>query len=158
MTTPARRERGTELGRRFNWADRIFEEWMRSLPMRNPFGLGWHWPGEDLIRVDEYREGDAEVIRAELPGIDPDRDVELTVGDGILRINAERRVAEKTEDTGYIRHELHYGRLTRTLPLPEGAAESDISATYTNGVLEIRVPVVQRGEEAKPTKIAIGKG
>jgi HSP20 family protein len=158
MSAPARRERGVDLTRRLNWMDRIFVERMRSLPMRRPFGLGWDWPGEGLIRVDEYREGDTQVIRAELPGIDPAKDVELTVSDGILRINAERKVAKKTEDTGYIRHELHYGKLTRTLPLPESASESDISATYKDGVLEVRVPVAQHLPEAQPTKIAISKG
>ncbi|OLT00474.1 hypothetical protein BJF90_35355 [Pseudonocardia sp. CNS-004] len=138
--------------------DRIFDEWMHSLPMRRTFGLGWDLPGEDLIRVDEYRDGDTLVIRAELPGIDPAKDVELTVSDGVLRISAERKVAAKTEDTGYLRHELHYGKLPRTLPLPEGATESDIAATYTSGILEVRVPVAARPPEAQPTKIAITEG
>ena len=64
------------------WFNRMAEEWMRSLPMRRPFGLGWDWPAEDLIRVDHYRDGNTEVIRAELPGIDPDKDVQVTVTDG----------------------------------------------------------------------------
>jgi HSP20 family protein len=151
-----RRDRGADLAPPFSRMDRLFEEWMRSLPMRRPFGLGWDWPGEDLIRVDEYREGDTEVIRAELPGIDPEKDVELTVGDGMLRISAERRVEEKTEDTGYVRHELRYGSMSRTLPLPEGVSESDVSDTYKDGILEVRVKVPERTETA-PTKIAIKK-
>jgi HSP20 family protein len=155
MSTVTRHNRGAELARRFSAMDGIFEEWMRSLPMRRPFGLGWDWPGEDLIRVDEFRDGDTEVIRAELPGIDPDKDVELTVTDGILRIKAERRVDEKSEDKGYTRHEMRYGSLTRTLPLPEGVQESDIAATYKNGILEVRVPIPTQVTAAEPTKIAI---
>jgi HSP20 family protein len=157
MSSLIRRDRGSDLASRFSRMDRLFEEWMRSLPMRRPFGLGWDWPGEDLIRVDEYREGDTEVIRAELPGIDPEKDVELTVGEGMLRISAERRVEEKTEDLGYVRHELRYGSMRRTLPLPEGVSESDVSATYKDGILEVRVKVPERTETA-PTKIAIKKG
>jgi HSP20 family protein len=157
MSSLIRRDRGSDISSRFSRMDRLFDEWMRSLPMRRPFGFGWDWPGEDLIRIDEYREGDTEVIRAELPGIDPEKDVELTVGDGMLRISAERRVEEKTEDLGYVRHELRYGSMRRTLPLPEGVSESDISATYRNGILEIRVKVPERAETA-PTKIAIKKG
>ena len=134
--------------------DRIFDEWMRSFPMRRPFGFAWDWPGEDLIRVDEYRDGDTEVIRAELPGIDPERDVELTVADGMLRINAERRIEDRTEDKGYLRHELRYGSMSRTLPLPDGVNESDIKATYKDGILEIRIPVPQRAE-TPPTKIKV---
>jgi HSP20 family protein len=157
MSTLMRRGRGTDVATRFNWMDRVFEEWMRSLPMRRPFGLGWDWPGEDLIRVDEYREGNVEVIRAELPGIDPEKDVEITVKDGVLRIKAERKLEEKTEEKGYTRHELRYGSLTRTLPLPEGAAESDIAASYKNGILEIRVPVPEQQAGKEPTRIAISK-
>lgn len=147
----ARRARTTDLS---NWLD----EWMRSLPMRRPFGLAWDWPGEDLIRVDEYRDGDTIVVRAELPGIDPDKDVELTVSDGMLRIEAERRVEEESKDKGYVRHELSYGRLTRTLPLPEGVVESDITASYRDGILEVRVPVPATVAGQEPTKIAISKG
>src|SRR5690242_5434708 len=106
MSTLARRERAGDLSGRFGRMDRVFDEWLRSLPLRRPFGLNWDWPGEDLIRVDEFREGSTQVIRAELPGIDPEEDVEITVTDGVLRINAERRVEEKTQDTGYTRHEM----------------------------------------------------
>jgi len=155
MSNLTRRDRGAERARRFSLMDGVFEEWMRSLPMRRPFGLGWDWPGEDLIRVDEFREGSTEVIRAELPGIDPAKDVELTVADGVLRIRAERRTDEKSEDKGYVRHEMRYGSLTRTLPLPEGVQEGEISARYRDGILEVRVPVAEPPEKSEPVKIAI---
>ena len=157
MSTLARRERAGDQAGRFGRMDRLFEEWLRSLPLRRPFGLNWDWPGEDVIRVDEFREGNAQVIRAELPGIDPDKDVEITVADGILRINAERRVEEQTQDTGYTRHEMRYGSFTRTLPLAEGATEGDISASYKDGILEIRVPVAEQARASEPTKIAVSK-
>jgi HSP20 family protein len=157
MSSLMRRDRGGDVAGRFNRMDRIFDEWMRSLPMRRPFGLAWDWPGEDLIRVDEYRDGDTEVIRAELPGVDPEKDVELTVADGVLRISAERRIEDRTEDKGYLRHELRYGSMSRTLPLPEGVTESDITATYKDGILEVRVPVPERSE-AEPTTIEVKKG
>jgi HSP20 family protein len=137
--------------------DRVFDEWVRSGPMRRAFPSVWEGAGEDVISVDEYRDGDTQVIRAELAGIDPDRDVELTVLDGMLRIDAERRVEEDTEDRGYTRHELRYGRFTRTLPLPPGATESDIAATYRDGILEIRVPVAETPAEPAPTRIPVTK-
>jgi HSP20 family protein len=158
MSSPARRQPGTELASRFAWVDRMFDEWMRALPMRRPFAAGWDWPGEDLIRVDEYREKNSQVIRAELPGIDPEKDVEITVANGMLRISAERRVEEETEEKGFTRHEMRYGTFTRTLPLAEDATESDITASYKDGILEIRVPVAEPPAAAEPTKIAITKG
>jgi HSP20 family protein len=156
MCALARRDRGDVMDR-FSRMDRLFDEWMRSLSMRRPLGIDWDWRGEDLIRVDEYRDGNTEVIRAELPGVDPEKDIEITVADGILRIKAERRIEEKTEDKGYLRHELRYGSLARNLPLPDGVAESDIGASYKDGILEIRVPVAEQVVGAEPTKIAITK-
>jgi HSP20 family protein len=141
----------------FGRLDRMFDEWMRMFPMRRGIGSPWEMPGEEIISVDEYRDGQTQVIRAELPGIDPDRDVQLTVSQGALRIDAERRVEQETEDKGYIRHELRYGRFTRTLPLPEGATESDITATYRDGILEIRVPVPEQPAQQEPKKIPISK-
>jgi HSP20 family protein len=137
--------------------DRLFDEWMRSAPMRRPFSMSWDMPGEELIRVDEYRDGDTLVIRAEIPGIDPEKDVELTVHEGMLSIRAERRVEENRQDKGYTRSELHYGTMTRTLPLPEGVDESSVTADYQDGVLEVRVPIPQPAPAAEPRKIAVSK-
>ena len=80
--------------------DRLFDEWMRTMPMRRLLGEA---PGEDLIRIDEYREDGVLVVKAEMPGLDPDKDVELTVTDHVLHIAAQRREEEKTEEKGYVR-------------------------------------------------------
>ena len=76
----------------------MFEDWRRPLPFRRPTILGWNWMTDDMIRVDEFRENGTLVVRAELPGLDPDKDVELTVVDGTLRIKAEHEEEETTED------------------------------------------------------------
>jgi HSP20 family protein len=148
-----RREPRGETGEFFSRFDRMFDEWVRMMPFRTmPFS---RWRDiEDLIRVEEYREDGTLVIRADLPGIDPDKDVELTVSGGTLHIQAERREEEKREEKGYVRQELRYGSLSRSLPLPEGVTGDDITATYKDGVLEIRVPEPKR-EGAR--KIAISK-
>ena len=66
------------------------------------------------IRVEDYLDGDHYIVRAELAGIDPEKDVEVTVGAGYLTIHAERH--EKIE--GKHRSEFRYGAFTRSLPLP----------------------------------------
>jgi HSP20 family protein len=148
-----RREPHGEAADVFSRFDRLFEEWARLMPFR-PISFP-HWREvEDLIRVEEYREDGTLVIRADLPGIDPDKDVELTVSDGMLHIEAERRAEEKREEKGYVRQEMRYGSLSRSLPLPQGVTEADITATYQAGVLEIRIPE-PKPEPAK--KIAISK-
>jgi HSP20 family protein len=138
----------------FDRFDHMFEDWTRMLPFRRPATLAREWATEELIKVDEYRENGSLVVRAELPGIDPDKDVEITVSDGMLCIEAERREEEKTEEKGFVRHELSYGSFTRTLPLPDGVTESDITASYKDGILEIRIPAP---EPAPATKISISK-
>lgn len=92
---------------------------------------------------DEIKDGRYEV-RAELPGIDPAKDVEITVREGLLTIKAER--SEKKEFNG--RSEFAYGSFKRTVTLPAGANEDDIKATYDKGILTVSVAVV----EPKPTE------
>jgi HSP20 family protein len=92
----------------FSRFDRLFEEWARMMPFRPMSFPRWPEAG-DLIRVEEYREDGTLVVRADLPGIDPDKDVELTVAGGMLHIEAERREEEKREEKGYLRREVRYG-------------------------------------------------
>jgi len=121
--------------------DSVFDDWRRMMmPMRLRSMLFPEWLPGDFIRVDEFREDGTVVIRAELPDIDPDKDVELTVRGGMLHIRAEHREEEETEKRGYVRHELRYGTFSRSLPLPEGVTESDVTASYKDGILEIKVP------------------
>lgn len=137
--------------------DRMFDEWMRSLPMRRPLNFVEDLAEDGLIRVDEFRDGDVQVVRAELPGIDPEKDVDVTVQDGTLHIAAQRKVEKETQDKGYTRHELRYGSFSRTLPMPEGAGESDVTASYKDGILEIRIPVTEPPAASEPTRIAVSK-
>jgi len=141
----------------FGPIDRAFERMFGFWDALAPFRPTMLTPlaGEKFIPVEEFDEDGSLVIRAELPGIDPDKDVDLTVSDGMLLIKAERRESERTEDKGYVRREMRYGSFARTLPLPDGADESDVSASYKDGILEVRVPVATP-EPGK--KIPIGKG
>jgi HSP20 family protein len=133
----------------FGRFDRMFDGWMRMLPFWRAPVFGWDLAPGDMIPVNEFREDDTLVVRAELPGIDPENDVELTVDDGMLWIEAERRAEMRTEDSGYVRRELRFGSLTRSLPLPPGVSEADIKADYKDGILEIRVPLPEVAPTAK---------
>jgi HSP20 family protein len=124
----------------FDRFDRMFGDWMTSLPFRRALDQ-WDEARSEMIKVEAFEEGDQLVVRAELPGVDPEKDIDITVAGGALRIAAERKQEERTEERGYVRNELRYGTFTRTVPLPAGATESDVKATYTNGILEVRVPV-----------------
>lgn len=99
------------------------------------------WPPIEghLIRLEDQMEDGHYVVRAELPGIDPAKDVDITVCDGQLTIRAER--TEKQEVKG--RSEFSYGSFVRSVTLPAGANEEDISATYDNGILTVSVAVAE---------------
>ena len=120
-----RREPHGEAAGVFSRFDRLFDQWARMTPFRSTAFPRWLEAG-DLIRVEEYREDGTLVVRADLPGIDPDKDVELTVAGGMLHIEAERREEEKREEKGYLRREVRYGSLSRSLPLPDGVTGADI--------------------------------
>jgi len=109
-----------------------------------PFLAGQVFRLEETVRDNRY------VIRAELPGLDPDNDIEVTVDGRILTIRAERR----QQDSGPYRSEFRYGSLARAVRLPGGVDPADVIARYDNGVLEVSVPV----REVRPegTRIPIG--
>lgn len=93
--------------------------------------------GAHGIRVEEGVTEGAFTLRAELPGIDPDNDVEISVEGDLLSIRAER--TSRTEDK---RHsEFHYGALARTVRLPAGARTAEAKADYKDGILTVTVPV-----------------
>jgi HSP20 family protein len=79
------------------------------------------------------------VIRAELPGFNPDQDVRVEVIDGELVITAQRSESHKENGHHLHRSEFRYGSFTRSIPIPVGVDESKIAATYKDGVLEVRV-------------------
>ncbi len=102
-----------------------------------------------LMRLeDEMKDGRYE-IRAEIPGIDPAKDVDITVHDGELTIKAER--TEKKEFNG--RSEFSYGSFVRTVSLPTGANEDDVKATYDNGILTVSVGVSEPKSAEKHIEI-----
>jgi HSP20 family protein len=123
--------------------DRMFQEENQPMP----------------IRVEEFVEGNTLVIRAEAPGLDPDKDIDVSVVDGALQIRAERKEEKEEKGKDSYRSEFRYGSFLRTLPLPPDVKVDDIKASYKDGVLEVRTPLpAQALAESKPTKLPITRG
>ncbi|HUI48733.1 MAG TPA: Hsp20/alpha crystallin family protein [Acidimicrobiia bacterium] len=101
---------------------------------------------EQLLRIEESVDEDTLVIRSEIPGIDPDKDVEIDVRDHMLEIRAERREEKTSEENGARRSEFRYGSFYRAVPLPADVHEDDIQASYKDGILEVRVPQAAKPE------------
>ncbi len=101
--------------------------------------------GSHLIKVEDVVKEGRYTVRAELPGVDPAKDVEVTVHDGVLTIKAER--TEQKEEQS--RSEFSYGSFVRSVSLPAEANEDDITATYDKGILTVSVAL---NEEPTPAE------
>jgi HSP20 family protein len=107
-----------------------------------------HW----VPAVDVHEEQDRYLIRADVPGVDPDA-IEVTMENGVLTISGERH-AEQREDNGAARRiERVYGSFYRRFTLPDTADAERVEARSSNGVLEISIP---KKAQVQPKKIKVG--
>jgi HSP20 family protein len=118
--------------RRWEWFDRDLGRWFEGM---------WPWfGGGDRLRIEQEMADDTMIIRAEVPGVDPDKDVEITLDDGVLRIRTERRDEKTEEKQGRTRSEFRYGMFERSVRVPADVGVDDVVASYTDGILEVKVP------------------
>lgn len=125
----------------------------RGTPM--PDLLEWlesQWPFGDRhpVKVETYAEEGELIVRCELPGMDPENDIHLTVEGTMLKISAER----SREEHGDRHTEFQYGAFTRSLTLPAGADPDQIKADYDAGILTIRIP---KREASAGTEIPVAR-
>lgn len=123
-----------------------------SGPQTRTGGNGHTW----APAVDVFTRGQDLVVRAELPGIDPEKDVDISFQDGLLTIRGERRHEEKSEQDNYYRVESTYGSFSRTIALPQTVKADDVHASYENGILEVVVPQAAQLSSAKKIPITSG--
>ena len=98
-------------------------------------------------------ETENEIVYAlDLPGIPEDK-ISVELDDGALTISAERERTEEQSDDRFYRYERRFGTFSRTLGVPQGVTESDVSADYKDGVLEVHV---KKPEQPKPKRIQVG--
>lgn len=120
-----------------------------------------YWAPEERERMfpfklvtDMHREDNDLVITVELPGIDPEKEVDLTVEDDVLIISGEKTEEREVDEEDRYLHERRYGHFERKILLPDGVDPDSVSASYDKGVLTVRVPVPMEAEAA-PRSIPI---
>jgi len=101
--------------------------------------------------VDIFEEKDRFVVRADLPGVNPD-DIEVNMENGVLTVSGERNNEERSEFQGVSRIERVSGRFLRRFTLPETADADAIKARCQNGILEISIP---KQAVVQPRRIAV---
>lgn len=123
-----------------------FTDWLDTLV---PSDISWRTGFPHSIKIEEFTKNGSFVIRAELPGIDPDKNVHVNVKDGLLTIEGKREEHSESDH----RSEFFYGRFMRTLTLPSGADEKGIQATYSDGILEVTIPLREPTEKSHAISI-----
>jgi len=146
---PVKREASIERGGIWSTLDDM-ERWMEE-SMHRPFLFDFGFrpisrmlhdlrgEGEMNPHVDIYAVGNEVVMKAELPGMKRD-DIKVSLVENNIIISGEKKTEDKVERKDYLRLERSYGSFSRTIHLPEGCFTEKLSASFKDGVLEIRVP------------------
>lgn len=121
-----------------------FERFFSDFPyaLENDFGFGG-------IRVDVYETENEVVATCDLPGLEKKDDVEIEISNNKLQISGTIERSTEIKEENLYRSERHYGRFQRTISLPCAVSEEGAKATYRNGVLEIRMPKLEKDTKKK---------
>jgi HSP20 family protein len=144
--------------------DRLFDEFMSDwrMPSRSrdlfrfePFQMPAWGRGMVDVKFDVSETDDAIEMTAEVPGID-EKDIDLTLADGMLTVKGEKKTEKETKERDYHLSERRYGSFARSMRVPDSVDQDKIKASFDKGVLSVVMP--KRAEaKAKKKKIAISK-
>jgi HSP20 family protein len=129
--------------------EEFFEDFPPRRWMETFEPLGWRWPmGVDYersFRLDVIDHEKELIVRGELPVVEKD-EIEVTVLVDRLIIKAEREFDEEEKEDTFYRHEVGYGKLMRTIPLPVDVDAENVRAELKDGILEIALPKLEVAE------------
>ena len=121
-----------------------------SLPLSADDWPSFRWPSVGLFatpesvvwapKIDVFERDNRLVTRVDLPGLKKE-DVSVEVTDGHLALSGERKREAEEKQGNFYRSEREYGSFYRAVPLPEGVKLEDVKATFSDGVLEVSVPL-----------------
>ncbi len=114
----------------------------------------WMQPTMWSLAVDMVENKDDIVVKASIPGINPD-DLDISYSDDTLTIKGEIKEDKEIKEDQYHMRERRYGTFMRSITLPTKIKGDAIEASYQNGVITLRLP---KAEEVKPKRIAIKIG
>lgn len=122
--------------------------------MNRLFNTAFAGPASTSVRwapaMDLFETTDGYVLRADLPGI-KEEDIALQVEDNVLTVSGARKNEDK-DVAAYHHAERPHGAFSRAVTLPKGVDAAGVTAAFTDGVLEVRIP---KPEQAQPRRIEI---
>jgi HSP20 family protein len=125
--------------------DRLFDRFLEPAWSEMPTLGDWS------PTVDVSEDKDAVTVKAELPGVEQ-KDIAVSLQDGVLSIKGEKRAEKEEKDKRYHRVERSYGAFYRSIQLPSTVDTGKVSATFKDGVVTITLP---KAPEAKGTTIPV---
>lgn len=120
----------------------MFKDYLPSLSKNSGKALGMSFL---TPKINISEKEDTYKISAEIPGVD-EKDIDLSMSNGMLNIRAEKKEEKEDKDEQYHRYERYYGTFTRSISLPDNIDENSIEAKFKNGVLNISI---KKSKEAK---------
>jgi HSP20 family protein len=126
--------------------DRLFD---RSFFRPSETGLSTGWAG--MVPLDLYETADHVVIKASVPGVQPE-DIDVSVTGDTLTIKGEVYATQEEDEGSFLCQECQYGAFSRSVTLPDGVDAERADAAFENGILTLRIPKV---EQAKPKSIKV---
>jgi len=133
--------------------NRVFDDFFKGFAVSPALSGGLM--GSEVPKVD-VSETEKEVhVSADLPGID-EKDVDVSLANGVLTIKGEKKVEKEEKDKNYHRVERSYGSFQRAIPLPCEVDEDKAEASFKQGVLTIKLPKTKEAQHCK--KIAVKSG
>ncbi|MFN0095576.1 MAG: Hsp20/alpha crystallin family protein [Dehalococcoidia bacterium] len=129
--------------------DRLFESGFGRMPM--PFRPASDELGPGNLALDVAETADAFTVTASVPGIDP-KDIDITIEDNVLTIRGETKQEEKVEESNFLRRELRWGSVERSLRIPPTVDAERAEATFAHGLLKLSLP---KRVEARPKAIKV---
>jgi HSP20 family protein len=131
------------------WGGNLFGAWpFARAQQQGQSGMMANFP-----RVDVFEKDNQLVVKAELPGVKK-QDIDLSVQDGDLIIQAQRNNEQESNQNNFYRMERQYGAFYREIPLPDGVQTDKIQASLNDGVLEVDIPMPSP-QQAQGQKIQV---
>lgn len=131
----------SSLRREFN--DMFDRFWSGAL---EPMQFGKWTPAVDISET-----GESVLVQAEVPGLEP-AEIDVSLEGNVLTIRGEKKDQREEKGENFHRVERQYGTFIRSIQLPTEVVADQVTASFKNGVLEVRLP---KSEEAKPKRVAI---
>ncbi|MBS3649948.1 Hsp20/alpha crystallin family protein [Pseudaminobacter sp. 19-2017] len=161
---PVAQQRGAAPARRDDWMpfDSLQREIERLFDDFRPFG--WRLPSTRSMfdpdrsgrqsawrlapAFDVVEKGDCYEITAELPGID-EKDIQVKVSNHMMTIKGEKKEQKEEGEGDYHLSERRFGSFQRSFQLPENIDAEKIEATFSKGILQVKVPKTPEAQHAE---------